>query len=58
MIFRGLLRLLFLFLLLVQGTFFLTQECGSRARRVLGQKVGVWEKEGDQQGQMGAAVPL
>lgn len=59
MIFRNLLRLLFLFLLVAQGTFCPTQECGSRARHILGRKVGVREEEeGDWDGQMGAAVPL
>lgn len=34
-----------------------TEVC-SRARRILGQKVGGWEEEVDQQGQMGPTVPL
>lgn len=58
MTFGSLPRLLFLFILLAQGTLCLTQKCGSAARCILGQQVGGWEEEVDQQGQMGPTVPL
>lgn len=54
----SLIRLLFPFTVLLQQTFCLMQEYGRRARHILMQKMSVWEEEHDQQGQMGATMPI